>query len=433
MKLQKFKWLYLLLCIFLLEGFSLLPEAPAVSEVEQPGKPVPGTANTPYTLEQLIQLVQQNSLPMKMADLDRRIAVEEYRDTRALANPEWEYSRGRGESAEEPGKTVIWGTSLKWSLPNPIYRCYFLEAARTHITEAEIQAEICRRETIKDLAAHFYKLQLYNKVKTFLDEKRRILEQAGNISKAKVDIGEAKEIDYLRASVAIQENNTELFRIEKNIAYEKSRLREFVNFSIPDDFTIAGAFTFTPLPPVLDIDGKNAAPSLETAPLIRLETNRLHGENAGVKAARFSIIESIDLFGEKGKEIDGNTWSIGVGVSIPLFNRNSALLRQAKLKKEKAKTELQYTRTRFSADIQQIYSEIRILEKEIETFTDASLKAGKVNMELSEKLYREGEIPLLVFLDAQDSFFETQTRYYEAITEWSILKAELDALLGGNL
>lgn len=427
MKLKKFKWFYLIICIVI--NIFLLDPVPVLPAAEQTGPPA---SNTLYTLEDLILLTQQNNLPVKIAELDRRIAVEEYRNTRALPNPEFEYSRGQGNVPGEPGKPKIWDASLKWSLPNPIHRFFFLEAARTHTTEAEIQAEINRREIVKDLATHFYKLRLDNQLKTFLEEKRRILEQASNITKAKADIGEVKEIDYLRASVAVQTNNTDLFRVEKDIAYERSRLREFVNFSIPRDFNIAGDFDFTPLSPAMNLDGQNLTPSLETSPIIRLETNRLQGENAGLKATRFSIIESIDLFGEKGKEIDGNIWRVGFGVSIPLFNQNSALLRQAKLQKEKAETELQYTKHRLSADIQQIYAQIRVLEKEIETFTNAVLKEGRENMELSEKLYQEGEVSLLVFLDSQDSFFEMQARYYEAITEWNILKAELNALLGDN-
>ena len=39
----------------------------------------------------------------------------------------------------------------------------------------------------------------------------------------------------------------------------------------------------------------------------------------------------------------------------------------------------------------------------------------------------------MVFLDSRNSYFEVQQRYYEAITEWNILKAELEALLGGGL
>jgi outer membrane protein TolC len=385
-----------------------------------------GDKNTIYNLGQLIQLARQNNLPVKIADLDRRIAVEEYRNTRALPNPEFEYSQGRGNVPEEPAKPKVWDVGLKWSLPNPIHRHYFLQSARTLITEAEIQAEINQREVIKNLAAHFYKLRLYNQLKIFLEEKNRLLEEAAKITRAKADLGEIKEIDYLRTATAVQENITELFRMEKNISYEKARLREFVNFSIPVDFTIAGDFSFTPLD--INLAEKNLMPSIEKAPLIRMEINRLAGEKAGLKAARFSIIQSIDVFGEKGKEIDGRVWRIGFGISIPIFNRNSAQIRQAKLQKEKAETGLQYARNRFAADIQQMYDEIRVLEKEIETFTGAVLKESRENLDITGKLYREGEVPLLVFLDSQDSFFNVHARYYEALTEWDILKAELDAL-----
>ena len=78
-------------------------------------------------------------------------------------------------------------------------------------------------------------------------------------------------------------------------------------------------------------------------------------------------------------------------------------------------------------------AEIRILEKEIDTYQGAILKEGRENMQLSEKLFRSGEIPLVVFFDSQNSFFELQERYYKSITEWKILTAELEELLGEEL
>ena len=74
-----------------------------------------------------------------------------------------------------------------------------------------------------------------------------------------------------------------------------------------------------------------------------------------------------------------------------------------------------------------------MLEKEIETFKGAVLEEGRQNRELSETLYKEGEVPLVVFLDSQNSFFEVQQRYYEAISEWDLLKAELEEMLGEEL
>jgi outer membrane protein TolC len=383
-------------------------------------------AETNYTLPQLIQLAKQNNLLLKISEMDRKIAVEEYRDARALPNPELEYSKGQAEIPGENLKPSLWTAELKWSIPNPLYRFFFLKSIRKTITAAEIEAQMRKKEIIKGVKTHYFRLRLYKKIKTFLEEKLRILEEVNKITKAKVSIGEAKEIDYLRSSVEIQKNKTHFFRIGKTIAYERTKLNEFLNYTLPEDFTIPGDFPFTPLP---DIE-KQVRQLIEKSPFIRLKFNHLEQEKAYLKAARFSIIEDIEVFGEREKEVEGKVWRLGIGISIPLFNRKSAHIRKAKLQKEKAKTEWEHAKKHFFVDIQRTIAEIRVLEKEIETFKGAILEEGRQNRELSETLYKEGEVPLVVFLDSQNSFFEVQQRYYEAITEWDLLKAELEEMLG---
>jgi len=406
------KWLYVFLTLFI---FTLNSDN-IYSE----------NGNRPYTLDQLIILAKKNNLLLKISELDTRIATAEYRDNRSLSNPEFEYSQGKFEIPGEPEKPSIWGMGLKWSLPNPMYRHYLLKSMKTHINEAEIQKEIKRRNIVKGLKSHYFRLQFYTKIKSFREEKLHRLAEVSNITKAKVSIGESKEIDYLRSSVEIQKSKTQLFRIEKTIAYEKTKVNEFLNYILPDDFTIVEEFSYSPL---RDIE-KHIDRLIAGSPLIRLKINRFNKENMHYKAAANSIIEDIEIFAEKEKEFEGEKWKIGVGVSIPLFNWKTAHIKQARLQKQKAQMELEHERKHFFADIQRITAEIRALEKEIETYTEAVLKEGRQNMELTEILYREGEVPLVVFLDSQDSFLEIQERYYEAITQWHILKAELIELLG---
>jgi outer membrane protein TolC len=202
-----------------------------------------------------------------------------------------------------------------------------------------------------------------------------------------------------------------------------------LNYILPGDFATKEDFRFKPLPEI----EKNIQQLIETSPLIRLKFNQVKRENAHHKAASFSLIEDIEVFVEHEKEFEGKKWKIGIGISIPIFNWKSTHIKKAKLQKQKARMEYEHQRKHFFADIQRLIGEIRILEKEIETFKGASLKEGRENMELSEILYKEGEVPLVVFLDSQNSFFEIQERYYEAITQWNILKAELEELLGEKI
>jgi outer membrane protein TolC len=381
-----------------------------------------------YTLNRLIELLGENNLLLKVAELDKRIAKAEYREVRALPNPGFEYARGKGDIPGDVEKPGIWEMGLKWSMPNPVHRYFFLKSMKTLVTEAEIRAEIDKREIVKGLKIHFYRLQFYKKVKTFLEEKSRILDEVSRITRAKVSIGESKEIDFLRSSVEIQKNKTARFRIDKTIAYERTSLSEFLNYTLPGDFTTLADFSFSPLP---DIEGQIDR-LIETSPFIRLKFARLKRERANLHAAGSSIIEEIEIFAEKEKEVEGAKWKVGIGISVPLFNQKTAGIRKARLQKQRAQIEFEHAKKHFFADIQRMAAEIRSLEKEIETFKGAVLEEGRQNLELSEKLYKEGEVPLVVFLDSQNSFFEVQERYYEAMSEWNILKAELEALLGGD-
>jgi outer membrane protein TolC len=387
-----------------------------------------GKNDTAYTLDRLLQSITQYNLDMRIAKLEKDIAAAEYSDIRSLSNPEFEYSKGKGTVAGEPGeagKPGLWGMGLKWSAPNPFHRYFFLKSMRANVSEAKIKEEIDKREIVKEIKFHFYKLLLYTQLERFAEEKIRMLDEVEKIIKVKVEIGESKEIDSLRASVEIQKSKTALFRIQKMSASEKSKLNELFNYELPADFTLIGEFEFKPLD---SVENKIRA-LVDASPRIRLESNRVDKETANLKASRFSIIRSVEFFGERAKEIDGKLWKVGVGISIPLFDQKSALVRQAKLQKLKAETEFEHAKTHFFSEIHQMVAEIRILEKEIETFKSAILKEGRESMELSGKLYKEGEVPLIVFMDAQAGFFEIQERYYEAITEWNILNAELDSLL----
>jgi len=381
-----------------------------------------------YNLEQLVRLARENNLMLKVYGLDREIAHQEYRAERGLDGLELEYSRGQGRIDAQPGTPAqLREFSGKWTIPNPVYRHYLLKSLKSRVSEAEIGAEMNSREILVQLHICYYRLRLHAKVKTFLEEKIALLENIHRLSRAKADIGETREIDALSAAVEIQKEKTRLFRIEKTLAAEKSQLTEIMNGQLPADFTVPGDFPYQPLPGDLEA---RVGQSIEQSPPVQWAHRHRQGQKAFSRAAGLSLIEGLAISGGYGQEIEGKTWQLGLGILVPVFSGKSAQILKARLLAQKADIEYDHQKKHLGADVARILAEIRILEKEIETFTGAILEQGKQNLELSEKLFQEGEVLLSVFLDAQNSFFDLQTGYFQAITEWSILKAELQALLG---
>jgi len=383
-------------------------------------------AQTKFGLNNLIDILIKNNLLLSISELDHKIVREEYRSAKSLPNPEVEYSRGQGDLIDSSDSRELWGIGLKLSIPNPIYRYYLLKSAKGSVTRTIIQKEIKKRHLIKLLKHHFFRLQLNKKFQDLFQERSNIMDEILRITKAKVRIGESKEIDFLRTSVEKQKLKTSLFKLEKSISVEKMRINELLNFTLPEDYEIDVDFNFTPF---LDLALKITY-LVEKSVMVELKKNAVFTSKNRLKSNWYSLLKSFHLFGEKGKDIDANVWRVGIEVSVPLFNIRLPEIRKAKLEKKKADIELEYVKKNLFFKANRIIAEIKILEAEIEMYKEAVLKEGQENADLSEKLYKAGEIPLIVYLDSQSSFFELQERFFEAITEWKILKAEFEELLG---
>lgn len=394
-----------------------------------PGKAIAETTAPKYTLPQLIEQMERNNLLLKISKYDHQIKEGEYRMSRSLPNPEFEFSRGRGERGETGEHVKLWDLGLTLKIPNPIYRHYLLKSQWGGVEAVKIQCNIQKRELMKKLKSHFYTLQLFNKQHWLITAHLANLQRAGEIARVKAELGEAKEIDAFRAAVEIQKQQTEQFRIEKGLAAERTKLNEMLDFSLPNSFQIRQDFNYQTLPPIETQLGA----MVDRSPIAQIKSTRLRSEEHLVRAQQFSWIESITLFGVHGQEMDGKIWKVGVGIEVPIFSTRGRFVKQAKLQRDRARIELRHARQHLMTDLKRLVAEIRIIEKEISTFKGAVLKESKMNLELTEKLYANGEIPLIVYLDSQNSYFDIQIRYFRAITAGNLLKSQLEALIGGTL
>jgi outer membrane protein TolC len=381
-----------------------------------------------YNLENLIEILKQQNLLLKIHEIENTVAEKSYYLNRLLPNPEVELSRGSGETFAADIRSV-WEIGLKISVPNPIYRHFFLKSEKQSITRTRLMSEIRKRMIIREFKRHYYRYHYYQTLKSLFLDKHKALAEMSRIIKTRVSVGEARDIDYLRSSVELQKNRSNLFKNRKRLLYEKARINEFLNNSLTVDSTFVNDIQFSPLPEI-EITFDRIA---ERIPLIRLKNLEVNQRKLQHHAARYSFIESFNLFASKAREVDADIWRVGVGIKIPVFDTKHISVRKASLELEKAGLELKHLGQHFSAEITRIVSEIRILEKEIETFRGAILIEGRENRDLSRKLYKAGEISLVVFLDSQNSYVDLMDRYHEAVSEWNILIAELEAIMGVEL
>lgn len=381
-----------------------------------------------FTLKDLLELAHANSLMIKISRKEKEIAVENYRNQKKLGNPGIEYSRGTGEMYDAPRKRTLWEFGIHIPLPNPLTRHYLLKKQKNLVAVSQLEQIIREREITRLVKHHYYNIQLGERLKKYLTEQIKNLDDVCRITRNRVRLGEAVELDHLRTITEKQLKKTQLFKIEKSIASEKNKINEILDFSMPSQYLLIQDFDFTPLGNIK----KNLDQDIQENIWVKVRESRLDSRKNQLQASRSSIFESIELFARRGNEMDAKIWKFGVGISIPLFRKGSDS-RLNRLKMEKARLEWEHAKKHLLSDIYRKLSHIRILESEISTFNDTILTLGQKSVALSKTMYQSGEISLINHLDVQNSFFNTMARYYQAISEWKALKAELATLLGEEL
>lgn len=382
-----------------------------------------------YSLKELEKIMSEKNLSIRMSGIDLKIARVDYKEAGRLENPVFEYERGKATPIEGGEKINVWGYSLGLELPNPVSWIYKRKAEKMALLNAENRSRMERAGVKRELRALYYSLQLLLNREALYRTRLKSLVETGKIARLKADIGETKEIDALRASVETQKVRTELFRIEKERKYTMIKMRAFLNEAIPSDFTIMRDFSFTPV----DNAEKRITALLNSVPEIREKNLEVKEAANDKKAKTAGLFPGIELRGIRGREPDAKVWKVSAGIKIPLFNSGLLGVKRASLKKEKAETERRYALKRVKSHLEGLVFRLRSSEKEIQTYSASILKEGRENLKISGQLYKAGEIPLIVYIDAQNSWLELEEGYYNAVTEWKLIKSEIEEITGVEL
>ncbi|MFY0625021.1 MAG: TolC family protein [Reichenbachiella sp.] len=171
---------------------------------------------------------------------------------------------------------------------------------------------------------------------------------------------------------------------------------------------------------------------------IRKELNQLD-----IKNVKSQYIPTLDLVASYGKntgalalgEVFSNEWfstgMVGIRASVPLFDglRKRRIVQQRKLEAEKI--ENQFDQLRYNIDIE-IQQSLANYNREIER-----IKAQEENMELAREVfdvatlkYKEGVGSNIEVIEADASYKEAQTNYYNALYDALISKIDLQKAYG---
>ncbi len=156
-----------------------------------------------------------------------------------------------------------------------------------------------------------------------------------------------------------------------------------------------------------------------------------------IKEAKSANLPQIALFGEAKKiqsdfinDEDKNSWLIGVGAKLSLFNgfRTQNEILEAKLKRKKITLQKELYKEALALKVKRAYFKLLRSKKQLDILKKA-LKIAKENRELNIRAYEQDLVETRDVLQAQIMETTTMKDYYLARYDYEISLAELERLL----
>jgi outer membrane protein len=126
-----------------------------------------------------------------------------------------------------------------------------------------------------------------------------------------------------------------------------------------------------------------------------------------------------------------DSWSVGLSLSLPIFDGFSTKsnIRQAQLSYAAVEEELKKTRRGVSLAVKQAFLSVDEAEKRIQV-TEESLTLATEERRLAEERYRLGASFLLELIDSQVAYSTAQTNYISALYDYKLALAQLEQSVG---
>lgn len=391
-----------LLCLGLVSGGALQAQAPHA-----------------LGLVEFLSLVERSNPELAAARQQGALAQAEARTAGAYPNPELEFGGGpwRSRIGGASGTAQSYGITQPIELPS--VRAARMAAAAAGVDSASAQADTVRLAVGFQARQAFYDLLRRTEDERLARENLELLEQIQGRVQKRVEVGEAPRFEQVRAEAETLAAQNALASTRLRVEEARAALRRLAGGALALDFAIRGELPALPdLPPLRALQEAVLAqhPALRATAAERERSLRRLDQERALRAPQPAL--------RAGESRDPETRSstLGLTLSIPLWNRREGQIAQALAAVELAGTQAEQQRLQLLRELEAAHARLGIAQRQIATFEAGLLRSAEAALQVAEAAYRFGERSFLEVLDAQRTLRVVRGDYnlarFERVAAW---------------
>lgn len=180
---------------------------------------------------------------------------------------------------------------------------------------------------------------------------------------------------------------------------------------------------------------------LEQAPSVRSAVAAQRAADASVRSARAQYLPTLSAsasYNLVNQEVDFRTanksWSIGAGISYPIFNRfqREDAVARANVQADIARVQLEDAKREARAEFERVMAGLELAEQQI-ALAEEAVQAAEEDLRMQEERYRLGVATIIDRVTSQLNLVQAEVDRIAARYAYQLARAELEALVGRSL
>lgn len=331
------------------------------------------------------------------------------------------------------------GLSASWDVYTGGRRGAERTAAQAETRAAEASLTAQRASVTLEVERAFYEVLRTEDLAAVAQARIQRAEEGVTAAQQRLQLGSATRSDLLRAQLELNTARGDLLQARTERDAAQLSLGRLTG---ADEGVTATRGAESQMDAITDAEATALIAAIEgEAPAVLAARAQTESAAAGLDAARSQYLPSVSVtsgynWRNQDPAFDQSTtnWSIGVGVSYPLFNgyqREESVVR-ARAQQTAAQATLADAVRGVRTDAARALGQLRLAQERI-TLAEQAAATAQEDLRVQRERYRLGSTTILELLTSQEALVQAETDVVTARYDYQVARAELQALTGRTL
>lgn len=387
----------------------------------------PGT--NVLTLDVAIRLALENNPELRALEAGVAAARGEVITARTWDNPELTVGAGLFRESGPPATHNAHGDlELRQTFLFPGKRALLRAVAEKNVEARQLALAGFRTQLAIQVRRAFYELLAARQVVVLKEQRGTLAKSFVEAARKKVEGGFAPEFEQTKAEVEVAAAQRALREAQAQEAVARTVLNSLAGRAPDAPLAVAGTLNetaFVPDQAMLLGEALTRNPSLK---LQAAQVERTGLSLALTKKSRlpdFAVGPSID-YQQKPEQL----FRLGVSLPLPLWDKKKGAIATATAEQQRALAELDALRRDVLREVSSAAQLLKAARDSLAIYMPEFRAKLKSALDAAAQSYAEGRTSLLIFLETQRTYYDTETGYFETLQKLYDAQAELESALG---